>query len=279
MGVHPTRCGEFEAHPEGPDAYLQALAGVIADGKRDGKVVAVGEAGLDYDRLHFCEAATQRRWFEAQFGLAAAHRLPMFLHLRAAAADFLEIINRHTDDLAAGAVVHSFDGDDAELAQLLQLPQLRVGVNGCYLKTGARPEPAAALVPVPKPVAAAAPARLTPCLGRPPRRCISAEANLRVVAQIPIDRLLLETDAPWCDIRPSHAGAARVRTRLESRDRKRHDPGCLVKGRNEPCNIVQVLEVVAAARGGGDVEALAAQVLRNTEALFFPPPPQELLRT
>lgn len=134
--MHPTRCGEFEAHPEGPDAYLQALADVIADGRRDGKVVAIGEAGLDYDRLHFCGGGMQRRWFEAQFALAAAHRLPMFLHLRAAAADFLDIINRHTDDMAAGGVVHSFDGTEAELARLLQLPALRVGVNGCSLKIG-----------------------------------------------------------------------------------------------------------------------------------------------
>ena len=135
MGVHPTRCGEFEAHPLGGAAYLSELAAVVADGRRDGKVVAVGECGLDYDRLHFCEAATQRRWFEAQFALAAGARLPMLLHLRAAAGDFLEIVGRHAGDFPAG-VVHSFDGEEDELRGVLAVPALSVGLNGCSLKTG-----------------------------------------------------------------------------------------------------------------------------------------------
>ena len=47
-------------------------------------------------RLQFCDAATQRRWFAAQLReLAAATRLPLFLHLRAAADDFLEIVTQH----------------------------------------------------------------------------------------------------------------------------------------------------------------------------------------
>ncbi len=52
-GLHPTRCGEFEAHPDGPDAYMAALQEVIKEGQSDSKVVAVGETGLDYDRCVF----------------------------------------------------------------------------------------------------------------------------------------------------------------------------------------------------------------------------------
>jgi TatD DNase family protein len=45
--------------------------------------------------LHFCDAETQRRFFACQFQLARQSGLPMFLHLRAAAADFLDIVQQH----------------------------------------------------------------------------------------------------------------------------------------------------------------------------------------
>lgn len=65
------------------------------------------------------------------------------------------------------------------------------------------------------------------------------------MAQIPVGRLLLETDSPYCDIRPSHAGKRYVSTTRPAKDKKKYDAEMLVKGRNEPCNIVSVFEVVA----------------------------------
>ena len=50
VGVHPTRCGEFEVAPGGPAAHLDQLLRVVREGAAEGKVVAVGECGLDYDR-------------------------------------------------------------------------------------------------------------------------------------------------------------------------------------------------------------------------------------
>jgi TatD DNase family protein len=245
LGVHPTRCSEFESYPEGPDAYMAALKEVLLDGTRDGKIVAIGECGLDYDRLQFCDAETQKRWFEAQFQFAKSANLPMFLHLRAAADDFLEIVRRHVDDFPAG-VVHSFDGTASELESILKIKKLDIGLNGCSLKT---------------------------------------EENLTVAKSVPIERLHFETDAPWCDIRPTHAGAAWVKTKLPVKDKKKHDAAFLVKGRNEPCNIRQVFEVVAGVKDAGNLDGgeetkeeeevaenvlLCRAVYRNSLSMFFP---------
>ncbi|KUF95247.1 Xylose isomerase [Phytophthora nicotianae] len=78
----------------------------------------------------------------------------------------------------------------------------------------------------------------------------------------------LYIDAPWCDIRATHAGHGHVKTSWQSKKAEKYAPDCLVKGRNEPCTLIQVLEIISAIRGE-DQEAVAARVLENTENVFF----------
>ncbi|CAH8536984.1 unnamed protein product, partial [Schistosoma mattheei] len=214
---------------EDPDNYLNKLENLILTTK---KVVAVGECGLDYDREEFCPKDIQKEYFEIQLKLASDVKLPLFLHCRAAHEDFLQMIKNAKQSYFQGkpfrGVVHSFDGTD-EMVKCFTDMGLYIGVNGCSLKN---------------------------------------QSNLEVVQKIPLDRLLLETDAPWCDIRRTHAGYRFVKTHHTYRKHNSWDESYMVKGRNEPANLVQVLEVVSAVKGVSE-EELAEITYQNSIDLFL----------
>jgi TatD DNase family protein len=134
VGCHPTRSKEFE---EDPNGYLRALDDLVgANLNGPGRVVAIGECGLDYDRVHFASPAIQRKHFRgfdhhdvhhlaptdgmfigSQLALAKKFHLPLFLHSRAAHSDFVQILRDEgfgEDGGRAvggrGGVVHSFTG-------------------------------------------------------------------------------------------------------------------------------------------------------------------------
>lgn len=245
VGCHPTHCDDFLKDPAG---YLDALDALIAQHSvhAGGCVAAVGEIGLDYDRLFFCAQETQRAYFTAQLQMAKRHRLPLFLHDRNTGGDFMELLQPHLADLVGG-VVHSFTGTASELQTYVDAG-LYVGVNGCSLKT---------------------------------------EENLAVLKALPLSRLMLETDAPYCDVKNTHASkkvlhdaaaqslskrclSETILANFPSCRKEKFVEGSVVKGRNEPCTLVEVLEVVYELRKGelASIEALAEAVLHNTQQLF-----------
>lgn len=104
---------------------------------------------------------------------------------------------------------------------------------------------------------------------------MKTEENLKVVQQIPLDRLMIETDAPWCDVRPSHAswpwlpaGWLQSSAAFPQQKKERFQPGQMVKGRNEPCQLRQILVIISNLRGMDEKE-LADIVYQNTMRLFF----------
>nr|DAD28978.1 TPA_asm: hypothetical protein HUJ06_030446 [Nelumbo nucifera] len=229
VGVHPTRCKEFEESGD-PEKHFQALLSLAKEGVEKGKVVAVGECGLDYDRLHFCPSEIQKKYFEKQFELADAMKLPMFLHMRAAAKDFCDILSRNKERFSAG-VAHSFTGSAEDRDKLLSFNDLFIGVNGCSLKTA---------------------------------------ENLEVVRGIPVERMMIETDSPYCEIKNTHAGINFVKSVWPSKKKEKYDQDCIVKGRNEPCLVRQVLGVVAGCKGIADINQLSKTLYHNTCRVFFP---------
>lgn len=229
-GIHPTRTRHFAAMPP---ARLQRLFDEMAEyiAAHTAEVVAVGECGYDVDRLHFSTLDQQRTVFPFHIRLAQLTGLPLFLHDRGATSELLPLLTAAVPSVSG--VVHSYTGGSEEMLQYVA-HGFYIGVNGCSLKT---------------------------------------TANLTTVAAIPANRLLLETDAPWCDVKSTHAGYQYVRSRWSEVKAEKADGsaagggGVLVKGRNEPCKLLCVAEVVASVRGVS-VEELAVVVAENTERLF-----------
>ena len=240
VGVHPTRAYAFRDDPEGTDAHVAKLLRVAEDGAREGAIVAIGECGLDYDRLEFCDAETQREAFARHFELARAVGLPMFLHMRGGGEhvvidDFVDILSVNAEGLTM-CVVHSFDGSlsDAERVLAVAPGRVFIGVNGCSLRS---------------------------------------EANIDVIRAIPIDVMVLETDAPWCGIKRTHAGYVHLDLPPEhfplAVKKEKHVPGeTLVRDRNEPAHALAVAQIIAGIKGI-DVNIVADVTYRNAQRVFF----------
>jgi TatD DNase family protein len=195
-------------HPHNARAFSAAARDELRALAARPEVVAVGECGLDFNR-DFSPRPDQERCFEEQLALAAETKLPLFLHERDASARFVEILKRRRAEIS-DAVVHCFTGDAAALGAYLAL-DLHIGITGwiCDERRG---------------------------------------AHLKaLVKQIPLSRLMLETDAPF----------------LTPRDMAPRPKD----GRNEPAFLPHVLREVARCLGKPPEEVAAATTA--TAARFF----------
>ncbi|MEJ2174051.1 MAG: TatD family hydrolase [bacterium] len=171
-------------------------------------VVALGECGLDFNR-DYSPQSDQERWFVAQLELACELGKPLFLHSRDAHPRLADLLRAYRDRLPR-AVAHCFTGERDELHAYLDL-DLYIGITGwiCDERRG---------------------------------------FHLReLVREIPRDRLLLETDAPYLtprDLRPQPKAR-----------------------RNEPAFLAHILRAVALARGE-PAESLGPATAQNARRFF-----------
>jgi TatD DNase family protein len=98
-GVHPHEAAGFDA----------AAGAAVEELAHDPRVVAVGETGLDYERLH-SPPEDQRRVFRTHLALAREAGKPVVVHTRNAWDDVLAILEQENADRV---VLHCFSGDAA----------------------------------------------------------------------------------------------------------------------------------------------------------------------
>ncbi len=174
--------------------------------KENRKIVAVGECGLDFDRM-FSTRENQIRCLEKHILLAEELDKPLFLHERSASDVFVKRFKKHPD-ICKKSVVHCFTGGRAVLEQYLSMG-FSIGITGWI------------------------------CDERRARELREA------VRLLPLDRILVETDAPYLT--------------------PRNVPG--LSRNNVPQNIVYVVRELAKYRGISE-EELIEHARENTERIF-----------
>lgn len=204
-------------HPHHASDWSASVATDLRQLSRAPKVCAIGETGLDFNR-DFSPRPLQEKAFSEQLALAAECALPVFLHQRDAHERFLPILREQRDRLC-DVVVHCFTGNREELFDYLDL-DCHIGITGwvCDERRG--------------------------------------QTLQQIVPNIPLSRLLVETDAPW----------------LLPRNMEGVAP---VKGRNEPALLIWVLRELARCRQ--QPEAVLAQASWENALRFFRIDPALLL--
>lgn len=141
----------------------ETLYSVLNLYKRNPKVVAIGEIGLDY---HWTkdpyEREEQKKYFIKQIEFANKAGLPISIHSRDAFSDTIEILKAHKP--LHGGVMHCYSGKAENIEEVINL-NLYIGLDGPVTFTNAK---------TPKEVA----------------------------IEVPLDRLVVETDCPYLTPHP-----------------------------------------------------------------------------
>jgi TatD DNase family protein len=165
IGVHPYHAVEADA---GGEEYYKTLSQTIAKTIEESPKLlgALGELGLDYDKLADAPKDAQKRVFKRQLNMivTAGWRLALFLHCRAAFEDFVSILEPYKDCLPLrSGLVHSFVGTTQQMQKLITMG-LQISVNNLSFRD---------------------------------------RESLEMIRDVPLNKLQIETDAPWGDIQAS----------------------------------------------------------------------------
>ncbi|MDZ4306654.1 TatD family hydrolase [Allopontixanthobacter sp.] len=191
-------------HPHEADAHADLGADALRNASVHPKVIAIGETGLDY-YYDKSDREVQKALFRMHIGIARETGLPIIIHTRDAEDDTANILTEEMKQRAFPALIHCFTASAGFAHKVLDLG-LTISLSGIVTFKNAR-------------------------------------ELQEIAAQIPADRLLVETDSPFLAPVP-HRGKP-----------------C------EPAFVRNTAEFVAALRGES-LEGLAETTTRNFHALF-----------
>nr|CAG4637103.1 EOG090X080R [Ceriodaphnia reticulata]SVE73001.1 EOG090X080R [Ceriodaphnia reticulata] len=196
-------------HPHDAKTWTDDCYDIIKELASNPECVAVGECGLDFNR-NFSPQDVQMEVFEKQVHLACEVGKPLFLHERDAHDDMVRILEKFKDRMPP-AVLHCFTGTTAQALKYLEMG-LYIGLTGFLWKD-------------------------------------KSDDGVRSILEkglIPLDRLLIETDAPF--MYPNVRGSkipANIKQALSDRSLSFLNRYCTFQ-RNEPCSLPVIVEMIAA---------------------------------
>jgi len=145
-------------HPHEADAHARLGATALLEAAAHPKVVAIGETGLDYFYDH-SDRATQQALFRTHIAVARETGLPLIVHTREAEDDTARILAEEAEQGAFPALIHCFTASAGFAREMLDLG-LTISLSGIVTFKNAK--------------------------------------DLQTIAaELPEDRLLVETDAPF----------------------------------------------------------------------------------
>lgn len=218
VGIHPHHIFEYLAQDEASAASrlehdLKAIELMLGDPK----VVAVGEVGLDrhyytntkYEQYQISDSfiALQKQMLEKQIQLAVQYKKSLILHNRETSDEMLDVLSSTWDDSLKGRSVFHCCEPQPELLEFARAHHMYLGIDGDITYTSAKQE---------------------------------------FIQSVPLDMLVLETDAPYLLPEP-------YRTRREFP--------------NTPARLKDICHFVADVRGEA-ADVLAARTTQNACSLF-----------
>ncbi|KAM0677098.1 TatD DNase [Binucleata daphniae] len=93
----------------------------------------------------------------------------------------------------------------------------------------------------------------------------STKNNISVIKELDINRIMIESDAPYCNIGKTYEGYEHVKTHFD--ETKKYDKNKIYKRRNEPCKTVQVAEIISAVKNM-DLQNVE-QIIQNNTLNFY----------